>query len=118
MAAALVMLVLGAGLAAWNTWQRLGRSPAARRWARGPQPEAVRRKVLVVWPLAAVALLLGAAVVATEDAGAASVATVLPFLVVLALLLAYLVLPVPVPGFVEPRWYRAETAGERGGRRG
>ncbi len=102
----IAMLIGGLGLAAWNTRQRLGRTRQARSWARGMPKEFAERNVLVLWPLLAVSLLLGAALGAAAGSTAASVAVGLPFAAAMLLWLAYAVLPLPVPWFVQPRWYR------------
>jgi hypothetical protein len=114
------MLVAGLALAAWNTWQRLGRTSASRRWSRGLRSRFVERNVLVLWPLIALALLLGAALGPAEGSTGATVAVGLPLVVTLLLWLAYAVLPLPVPGFVKPRWFRRPEVAdrERGGDRG
>jgi len=102
----LLMLVSGLALAAWNTWQHLGRSRSARSWADDRRRDVTERNVLVLWPLIALALLLGAALGLTEDSTAATVAVGLPFAAALLLWLAYAVAPLPVPRAVQPRWYR------------
>jgi hypothetical protein len=43
-----LMLMAAVGLAAVNTWQRRGRTPRARQWARGPYPDFAQRNVLEV----------------------------------------------------------------------
>jgi hypothetical protein len=108
------MLLAGLVLAAWNTWQRLGRSSAARGWARGMRRQFVERNVLVLYPLLACALLLGAALGVAEGSTGATVAVGLPLAATLLLWLAYAVLPLPVPGFVKPRWYRELAVPGRG----
>lgn len=104
-----LMLLAGVGLAAWNLWQRRGRTPAARAWARGLQGDWTRRSVLVVRPLIALVLVLGAVVAWRED-GVLVVAVGAAIGVCLLLLGAFLVLPIPVPGFLEPRWCRESRA--------
>lgn len=104
-----LMLLAGVGLAAWNLWQRRGRTPAARAWARGLQGDWTRRSVLVVRPLIALVLVLGAVVAWRED-GALVMAVGAAIGVCLLLLGAFLVLPIPVPGFLEPGWCRASRA--------
>ncbi len=116
-----LMLLAGLGLAGWNAWQRLGRTPAARAWAGSLQGDWKRRSVLVVRPLLAVVLVLGAVVAWHDDPGGSgggglAVALGLAIGLCLALLAAYLVLPIPVPGFVQPRWFREQS--RRGPRRG
>ncbi|MCW2774517.1 MAG: hypothetical protein JWN91_2843 [Nocardioides sp.] len=112
-----VMLVGGLALAAWNVWQHLGRTPAARRWARSVGGSWTVRSVLVVRPLIAVVLVLGAATGPTSDGSGATIALGLGLAVALVLLLAYLVLPLPVPGFAQPDWYR-RTPSARAATRG
>lgn len=106
------MLLAGLALAAVNVWQRRGRSPAARRWARGHR-DFGRRNVLVMWPLLSAALLLGSALGAAGRLGVSTVPWGLAILVVLLAWLAFAVLPIPVPSFVEPRWYREQHADAR-----
>ncbi len=104
--ALLVPLLLGLALAGWNTWQHLGRTSAARAWAHGNQPWFKPRSVLVVRPLIAVVLLVGAATGPAASSDAATVALGLLALACLLVLLAYLVLPIPIPTFAQPRWYQ------------
>ena len=106
-----LMLVGGLALAAWNLRQRLGRTPSARAWSRSAQGGMHERAVLVVHPLLAVVLVLGALSPLVEDSTAGTVIVAVPVAIALLLLLAYLVLPLPVPRFAQPTWYR------RGGRR-
>jgi hypothetical protein len=109
----LLMLLAGAALAALNTWQRLGRSPAARRWARGTHRDFAQRNVLVLWPSLAVTLLGGAGLGAAERLDAPTWPFVVPVVVGLLTWLTFAALPLPVPSAVQPRWYR-ESAGLRG----
>lgn len=102
------MLVGGVALLVWNTFQRLGRTRASRRWARG-HPDFGQRSVLILWPLIGVGLLLAASLDVAE--GAARTAAGLLLLATLMLWLAFAVLPVPVPRFVQPRWYREQQPG-------
>jgi hypothetical protein len=127
-AATVLMLLAGLALAAWNTWQHLGRSPAARSWAEAVQGELKVRSVLVVRPLIAAVLVLGAlatmtssstssSVSSTDGSSASAVTAVLGVLVLLALVaaLAWMVLPLPVPRWAQPRWFRDRS--QRRGRR-
>lgn len=109
----LLMLLAGLALAAWNLWQRRGRTPAARAWARGVQGDWTRRSVLVVRPLIALVLVLGA-VVAWRDDGPLVVGLGAAIGGCLLLLGAFLVLPIPVPTFLQPGWYRDPSRGRRG----
>lgn len=101
-----LMLVGGLALAAWNIWQHLGRTPAARRWTSTVQGDLTRRSVLVVRPLVALVLVLGSLTAFTTESTGANVAVAAPIALALVVLLAYLVLPLPIPRFVQPRWYR------------
>ncbi|MCW2845769.1 MAG: hypothetical protein JWN22_3685 [Nocardioides sp.] len=103
--ASVVMVLGGLALLAWNTRQRLGRSRSARAWAGPRTTSFARRNVLVLWPLIGVALLLAGALVLARGSSAATPLGLL-LLAALALWLAYAVLPLPVPGWLEPRWYR------------
>ena len=100
-----VVLVPGVLLFGWGLWQRLGRSPAARRWATGR--EKARRdamfsrpfggfalvltgliETLFQWPVTAVigsVLWIGSAVVALAFGG---------------------LMQLPYPRWLEPRWFR------------
>jgi len=101
-----VVLVPGVLLCAWGTWQRMGRSPAARRWASAASPKARKDamfsrpfggfalimtglvETLFQWPVTAVlasVLWIGSAVIAFAFGG---------------------LLQVPHPRWLEPRWYR------------
>ena len=102
----LLMLLGGVALAAYTTWQHLGRHPVARRWASSVQGGLHRRAVLVVRPLLSVVLVLGGLTALTDDSSGLTTALGLAIAVALVVLLAYLVLPLPVPRFVQPRWYR------------
>lgn len=104
------MTLGGLALAAWNTWQRLGRSAAARSWARDTHRDFAQRNVLVTWPLMAATLLLGGVLGAVDAGGGATLLPGLLLLLSLALWLAFAVLPLPVPRFVQPRWYREQLA--------
>lgn len=113
-----LMLLGGLALAGVNAWQRLGRSRAARRWARGTHRDFAQRNVLVLWPLLAVALLLGAALGAVQRTGGPTLPLALLLVLTLAAWVAFAALPLPVPSFVQPRWYREQSDGRRGRSRG
>lgn len=113
-----LMLVGGLALAAVNTWQRLGRSRSARRWTRGMHRDFAHRNVLVLWPLLAVALLLGAGLGAAQRLQAPTLPFALLLLLTLAAWVAFAALPIPVPSFVQPRWYRQQTGGQDRASRG
>ena len=106
----LLMLLGSLALAAFNTWQRLGRTPAARRWARGTHRDFAQRNVLVLWPSLAVALLGGALLGAADAADLPTWPGVVLLAAGLLTWLAYAVLPLPVPTAVQPRWYREQVA--------
>jgi hypothetical protein len=105
------VLIIAGGLvvAGINTWQRLGRSSRARAWSRGMRKGETRRDVLVQWPLIAIALVAGGLAGLLRDSVGATVVPALVFLVSLVLWFAYLMLPLPVPRVVQPRWYRERT---------
>ena len=103
----LVSLLVGLAVGAWNTWQRLGRSPRARAWSRGMRAD-VPRNVLVLWPLFAIACVLGAVVGLAPDDPTVYLSVLLLAVSLLALV-AYFLLPLPIPGFVKPSWYRRQT---------
>lgn len=106
--APVVMLVGGLVLAGHNAWQRRGASPAARRWAAPGAGLLTRRAVLVVRPLIAVVLVLGALLLWLEGSAAS---TVLGVAVLAGLLMigAWTVLPLPVPAALQPGWYRRRS---------
>ena len=100
----LLMVAAGVALAAWNTWQRLGRSNAARIWAKSEPPARAERKVLVVWPLLAL-VLLGAGLTGLLPTGSALSAVLFVVLAVALLVaLAYILAPLPVPDALRPAW--------------
>ena len=106
-----LMLLAGVALAAFNTWQRLGRSPAARRWARGTHRDFAQRNVLVLWPALALALLGGAGLGAATRLEAPTWPFVLLLVVGLLAWFAFAALPLPGPRVVQPRWYREGSRG-------
>jgi hypothetical protein len=101
-----VLLVLGLALAGWTTWQHLGRTAAARAWAVGNQPWFKARSVLVIRPLLALVLLIGAATGPAAGSGTATIVLGLLALACLVVLLVFAVFPIPIPTFAQPRWYR------------
>ncbi len=109
----LLMLLGGLALAGFNTWQRLGRTPAARRWARGTHRDFAQRNVLVLWPALAVALVGGALLGAAERLDAPAWPGVVLVVAGLLTWLAYAALPLPVPSLVQPRWYREQVGSAR-----
>jgi hypothetical protein len=113
----LLMLLGAVALAAVNVWQRRGQTSRARQWARGPYRDFAQRNVLVLWPALAVALVGASLLGATERLDLPSWPGVVLVAGGLVTWLAYAVLPLPVPSFVQPRWYREQvrTAG-RGAR--
>jgi hypothetical protein len=98
-----VVLVLGLVLAGVNTWQRLGRTPNARSWARGMTPELSDRKVLVLWPAFAAMAVCGGALGLAAGSGLA-VPFALGFVAAALVFLVYAELAVPIPRVVLPRW--------------
>lgn len=105
----LVALVVGLLAAGVNVWQRLGRSNAARGWARGMTRSLAERRVLVLWPTFAIAML-AAGGLGLADGSAFATLCGLVMIVALLVFIAYAVLPLPVPRFAMPRWYAAERA--------
>ncbi|HEV2798063.1 MAG TPA: hypothetical protein VGV65_10630 [Nocardioides sp.] len=113
----LLMLAGALGLAAVNAWQRRGRTPRARQWARGPYRDFAQRNVLVLWPAVATALVGGACIGLAERVEVPSWPGVVLALLGLLTWLAFAALPLPVPAFLQPRWYRDSVA-PRGQARG
>lgn len=107
---AVVMLSAGLALGGLNLWLRWGRTPGARAWAGSVQGELMERAVLVVHPLLATVLLLGAVTVSAQGSTPVGGAAALLLLLALITLLAFLVLPLPVPRAVQPAWYRDRRA--------
>lgn len=105
-----LMLLGGLALATVNAWQRRGRTPRARQWARGPYRDFAQRNVLVLWPALAVALVGGALLGATERLDLPAWPGVVLVVAGLLTWLAYAALPLPVPTAVQPRWYREQVA--------
>lgn len=114
-AAHIAMGIGAAALAARSTWQHLGRTPASRAWTSTIQGSLTRRSVLIVQPLLVVVLLSGAATGLVDSSTAGSFAVAVPAVAALAVLLAYLILPLPIPRSTRPDWERA--ARERPGPR-
>jgi hypothetical protein len=113
-----LMLLGGLALAAVNVWQRRGRTPRARQWARGPYRDFAQRNVLVLWPALVVALLGGASLGAAERLDLPTWPGVVLLAAGLLTWLTYAALPVPVPTAVQPRWYREQVASRGRGARG
>ncbi|GAB2453120.1 hypothetical protein GCM10027062_37270 [Nocardioides hungaricus] len=107
--APLVMILGGLALAAHNVWQRRGRSSAARAWADPGAGALTRRAVLVVRPLIAVVLVLGALLLLLDKVAAATVVLGLAILAGLLLIGAWTILPLPVPAVLQPGWYRRRS---------
>lgn len=111
----LVMAMAAVALAVWTTWQHLGRTPASRSWASSVQGSLTRRSVLVVRPLLVVVLLSGAATGLVDSSTTTAVAVAVPAVAALVTLMAYLVLPLPIPAWAQPGWARTTTGrGSRG----
>ena len=101
----LLALLVALVLVVWNTWQHLGRSPAARAWGDAVQGELKVRSVLVIRPMLAVVLVGVALLGPTSDTGAGRWIA-LPVTVALVVALAYMVLPAPIPRWAQPSWFR------------
>lgn len=112
--ALLLVTLVGLGMAVVNGWHRLGRSRRARAWSHSPDPDTPRH-ILVMYPLFALACVLAGVVGLTPDSPVRALAAAL-FLLCLLTALAYFFLPIPVPRFVQPRWYVRQEAGKRGAR--
>ena len=108
-----VMLVLGLGLAAWNAWQRLGRTSDARGWASSTQGAWSHRKVLVLWPAISIALVCGSGFGLAERGAMVAGMLSVGFALAMLVFFAYLFLPLPVPRFVQPSWYRRRARADR-----
>lgn len=106
--AALFMFALGLLIAGVNTWQRMGRTRRARAWASAHDTWETQRGVLVMWPLVAIALIAGGFTVLLSGSVGATAVPVVVFLLSMVLWFGYLLLPLRVPTFVKPRWYRLQ----------
>jgi len=114
-----VLMLLGAlALTAVNVWQRRGRTPRARQWARGPYRDFAQRNVLVLWPALGVALVGGALLGPAEWLELPTWPGVVLLAVGLLTWIAFAVLPLPVPTAVQPGWYREQVAPRGRGDRG
>lgn len=105
-----LMLVAGLALAAWTTYQHLGRTRGAREWSRGGPGTMTEKSTLVVHPLLAAICVLGGIgndVVEPAGLGALLWGAVAACLLVLGV---FILLPISVPDFVKPRWYRESCA--------
>lgn len=109
-----LMLLAGCALAVWDTWHFLGRSPRARAWSRSSQDDKPRQ-ILVAWPLLSLVLLCGAVLGVADDLAPLRNAASLLLLVSAVLAVLYLAFPLPVPGWLRPRWYDGVMA-QRGSR--
>lgn len=107
------MLLGGAVLTGWNVWHFLGRSPRARAWAHSSADERPRQ-ILVAWPLLSLGLLSGALLGPAGDGSPITTAASLLLLVSAVLALLYFMFPLPVPGWLRPRWY-VDRKTQRGG---
>lgn len=110
-----LMLALGLAMAAWNAWQRLGRTPDARAWAFSMEGKWSHRRVLVLWPALASALVCGSGFGVAERGSVLSGILAAGLALAMLVFFAYLFLPLPVPRFVQPTWYRrrSKAAGAR-----
>jgi hypothetical protein len=107
------MLAGGLVLAVWNAWQRRGRSAAARAWTHDWMGSFKVKSVLVLRPLLVIVLVLGGLLpLASHSTVALAICSVL-ILASLLGIVAYF-LPLPIPQFVIPRWYRDELVSAAG----
>lgn len=97
-----LVLVVGIPLSIWGFWMRLGRTPGARAWSAGRNPE----RQLFAYPFFGAACVL-AGVAALVDRVPA-LATVLTVAAIVAFLISFLfgLIGIPAPGFLKPRWFR------------
>lgn len=102
-----LLMLFGAGaLGTWSLWHYRGQTSRARDWARSPR-EAMPREILVVWPLLALSLLLGALI--GLPFGAVRMVASLGFLCSIFAALAYMLFPLPVPRWLIPGWYTEQV---------
>ncbi len=101
-----VALVLGIALAGRYFWQHRGRTLAARRWVYRTQRWYSARDVLVVRPLMAAVLLSTGVFGWLPPRHPVTNVLVLVALVCALVVFAYLILPLPVPAWAKPDWYR------------
>ena len=110
----LLVLLAGVALAAWNTWQHLGRSEAARSWADSVQGGLKVRSVLVIRPMLVIVLVAAALVGPTSDADGTRLWVSGPMVLALLVAVGYMVLPLPVPAWAQPRWFRERRSRRSG----
>ncbi|NYD40531.1 hypothetical protein [Nocardioides panaciterrulae] len=103
-----LVLLAGVVLAVWNTWQHLGRSRAARAWSDDIQGELKVRSVLVIRPMLAVVLIAAALVGPTAGADGTKLWISFPLVIALLVAFGYMVLPLPIPRWAKPRWFRSQ----------
>ncbi len=109
-----LMLLIGIALAAWSAWHLLGRSPRARARARSPRDERPRQ-ILVAWPMLSLALLCGALLGTVDETSPVTTPASLVLLASAVLAFVFFLFPVPVPGWLRPRWY-VDLSTQRGDR--
>lgn len=102
-------LVGGVVLAVWSIWQHRGRSAAARAWTHDWMGSFKVKSVLVLRPLLVVVLILGGLMPLASHWMPVQAVFSLLILVSLAGIVAYF-LPLPVPSFAMPKWYREQLA--------
>lgn len=106
-----LMLAGGVVLGVWNGWQHRGRSRSARAWTHDWMGSFKVRSVLVLRPLAVLALLSGGLLPASTVSPVAQAICSMLFLLSLLGIVVYL-LPLPIPRFAIPGWFREEYDAE------
>ena len=108
----LVVIVPGALLCAGGVWQRLGRSPAARRWASGP--EKARRDAMFSRPFGGCALVMTGLVEPLFRSPVTAVVAALLWIGSALVAFAFGgLLQLPYPRRLEPRWFRGQRSARR-----
>lgn len=110
---ALLILVAGLAGAGFSTWQHLGRSARARSWAnvwnRGGVGEDY---VLIHLPCISALAITGSVAFGLLPEGSAAWGIV-GALFLLTCPIYLLLIVIPTPAFIKPRWYREMTAKDR-----
>lgn len=111
-----VVVVLGVPLCAWGVWQRLGRSPAARRWSHAP--EKGRRDAMFSRPFGGFALVMTGLVETLFRWPVTAVVGSVLWIASAVVAFAFGgLLQLPYPRRLEPRWFRESGSGVRAGER-
>lgn len=104
-----LVLIVGVPLSIWGFWMRLGRTPAARTWATGRNPE----RQLFAYPFFGAGCVLAGVGTLVEDAAVLSGVLITAAIVALLISILFGLFGVPAPAFLKPRWYRELSRSRR-----